>query len=85
LRSLMKEKSRKGSIRKVRKRPGLEFGSKNYQLFGIGLLVIILGYVFMTKGPANSFWSLTLSPILLVIGYCLLIPAALLYRPKKET
>ena len=81
----MKEKSKKGSFRKVRKGPGLAFGPKNYQLFGIGLLIIILGFAFMTKGPVDSFWSLTLAPILLVIGYCLVIPASILYRQKKQT
>ena len=80
----MKERQRKGSFRKIRKGKGLDYSPRNYQLFAFGLLVIVLGYVSMTKGPADSFWSLTLAPILLVIGYCLIIPAAIFYRPKKD-
>ncbi|MBN2009399.1 hypothetical protein JW960_08635 [candidate division KSB1 bacterium] len=58
--------------------------SRNYQLFGISILVIILGYIALSKGPANSFWSLTLAPILLVIGYCVIVPIAIIYRGKNK-
>ena len=53
---------------------------KNYVLFGIGVFVIILGYLIMYLGEVNSFQSLTLSPIILLIGYLIIIPYALLYR-----
>ena len=53
---------------------------KNYVLFGIGVFIIILGYLIMYLGEVNSFQSLTLSPILLLIGYLIIIPYALLHR-----
>ena len=53
---------------------------KNYVLFGIGVFVIILGYLIMYLGEVNSFQSLTVSPILLLIGYLIIIPYALLHR-----
>ena len=53
---------------------------KYYVLFGIGVFVIILGYLIMYLGEVNSFQSLTLSPILLLIGYLIIIPYALLHR-----
>ena len=53
---------------------------KNYVLFGIGVFVIILGYLIMYLGEVNSFQSLTLSPIILLIGYLIIIPYALLHR-----
>ena len=53
---------------------------ENYVLFGIGVFVIILGYLIMYLGKVDSFQSLTLSPILLLIGYLIIIPYALLYR-----
>lgn len=62
----------------------LPFSKKNYYLFGIGIAVIILGFISMSKEPWNSFWSLTLAPILLVIGYCVIIPVAILYRKKSS-
>lgn len=54
----------------------------NYLLFGIGLFLIIIGYVLMGNGEVNSFQSLTLAPIMLFIGYIIVIPASLIFRDK---
>ncbi|MCP4724908.1 MAG: DUF3098 domain-containing protein [bacterium] len=62
----------------------LPFDNTNYRLFGIGLAVIIVGYIFMNIGPVDSFWSLTLAPVVLVIGYLVIIPMAILYNNKKK-
>ena len=50
---------------------------KNYLLFGVGVFVIIVGYLTMYLGVVDSFQSLVLSPLLLLIGYLVLIPYAL--------
>jgi hypothetical protein len=64
------------------------FDRLNYRYFLAGIGIIILGYIAMMQGPWNSFWSLHLAPILLLIGYCVLIPIAILKRsvkpPKSE-
>jgi len=57
---------------------------ENYILLGIGILILIVGYVFLTQGPWSSFSSRTLAPILLVFGYCVVIPYAIFYRKKKD-
>lgn len=54
------------------------FGKKNYIVFALALVVIIFGYISLGQG------SITLAPILLVVGYCVLIPIALIIRDKKE-
>ena len=56
----------------------------NFILFGIGLTLIILGYILMGKGEVYSFQSLTLAPIMLFIGYIIVIPASLIYRDKNS-
>ena len=56
------------------------FTKKNWTWFGIGLVTIVLGYVLLSIPPADGFLSLTLAPILLVVGYCVLIPTAILIR-----
>ncbi|MFZ5515525.1 MAG: hypothetical protein ACOY90_02740 [Candidatus Zhuqueibacterota bacterium] len=61
----------------------LPFDRENYIIFFIGVLVLILGYISLSQGPANSFWSLTLAPILLVFGYCFIIPISIIYRKRK--
>ena len=62
------------------------FSNTNYVLFGIGLVMLILGYLVMNQGPegVDSFESVTLAPIMLFIGYIIFIPAALLYRDKQQ-
>ena len=60
------------------------FSSKNYLIFGIGLIFIIFGYCIMGTGTVNSFQSLTLAPIMLFIGYIVIIPLALIFRDKSE-
>ena len=59
------------------------FSTVNYYLFGIGLALIILGYIVMASGEVNSFQSLTVAPIILFVGYIIFIPAALIYRDKN--
>lgn len=61
----------------------LPFGRINYLLFALGIAIILVGFVALAQGPADSFWSLTVAPILLVIGYLILIPAAILYRDPR--
>ncbi|MBT3497196.1 MAG: DUF3098 domain-containing protein, partial [Candidatus Marinimicrobia bacterium] len=49
------------------------FSKYNYIYFGIGLLLIIIGYFVMASGEVNSFQSLTLAPIMLFAGYIIFI------------
>jgi len=53
---------------------------KNYLLFGVGVFVIIVGYLIMYLGEVNSLQSLVISPLLLLFGYLVIIPMALLSR-----
>lgn len=58
------------------------FGRKNYILFGVALIVIIVGYICLGSGDdPNDPITLTLAPILLVVGY-LIIPFAIMARDK---
>lgn len=53
---------------------GFRWGMLNTALLGMGVAVLVIGYMSLSKG------SLTLAPVLLVTGYCVLIPASLLVR-----
>ncbi|TET20804.1 MAG: hypothetical protein E3J78_04555 [Candidatus Cloacimonadota bacterium] len=52
----------------------LSFGRKNYFLFAAAILIIAVGYLTLSKG------SMTLAPILLVLGYVILIPIAIIIK-----
>jgi hypothetical protein len=62
----------------------LPYTQRNWRLFWIGLAVIALGYIFLSIPPVNGFMSMTVAPLLLVAGYCVILPFALLAREKKE-
>jgi len=61
--------------------------SKNLKLYYLAVGIIVFGYIVLSIGGAESFTSLTLGPIILVIGYLIAIPVALLtgvgHIPKK--
>ena len=63
---------------------GIPFTRKNWMLFALGLATIIVGYVLLGIPPADGFLSLTLAPILLVAGYCVLIPLAIMVRDRSD-
>ena len=64
----------------------LPLGRDNYLILGAGILVIVAGYLAMLEGSVEGFLPLVLSPILLVTGYCVVIPIGIMYRksaPKE--
>ena len=65
----------------------LPLGRENYIILGAGILVIVAGYLAMLEGGVEGFLPLVLSPILLVTGYCVVIPVGIMYRrsaPKTQ-
>ncbi len=60
------------------------YSKKNYVLFILGIISIFVGYIIMALGETYSFQSLSLAPVILTIGYLVLIPYALLYKDKKN-
>ena len=73
---------------------GLPLDRKNWIGVIVGVVVIVVGYLLMstaiTNDPANNdgiwnnFSAVTLGPILLGLGYCVIVPLSLLYRFNKE-
>ena len=57
---------------------GFYWGLMNSVLLTLGIVVLTVGYTALSKG------STTLAPVLLVLGYCGLIPASLLWRGRKD-
>jgi hypothetical protein len=53
---------------------GFRWGILNTLFLAAGVVMLLGGYVSLSRG------SITLAPLLLVTGYCALIPAALLVR-----
>ena len=56
--------------------------SKNYSIIGVGIALIILGYFFMSANSVDGFLPTVAAPILLIFGYCVVVPAGILYNDK---
>lgn len=74
----------KQAKKRFKKEEILPLESVNYKIIGGGLALIAAGYVAMSVGPWDGFSAITLSPILLVLGYCVAIPIGIMYRPKRS-
>lgn len=72
----------KGKVRKSGQNKALPLVRQNFIILGIGLLVIVAGYGAMLEGSIEGFLPLVVSPILLVLGYCVIIPVGILYRVR---
>ena len=71
--------------KKVRVSPfNIYWENKNYQFLALGIIVIIIGFYLMSVGAWNSFSSIVIAPILLVIGYVLIFPLSIFYRKKDK-
>jgi membrane protein CcdC involved in cytochrome C biogenesis len=71
-------------IKKTKKDDSFPFERENYIIIGIGLLVIMFGYIALSGNTVEGFVPLTLAPILLILGYCVIIPIGILYRNKEK-
>ena len=79
-----KKKNVKSSTKSLPSPFNMYWEKTNYLLFGLGMLLIILGFYFMGQGEWNSSSSLVISPILLFLGFVVVMPASILYRKKSE-
>ena len=55
---------------------------KNYIFLFVGFALLFLGYYLMSIRPWNSFTALDISPVILIIAYVVIFPAAILLREK---
>jgi hypothetical protein len=67
-----KKKEKKEKAREIL--ADIQFTKKSNVLFGVGLLVIILGFILLATG------SIVLAPILLVLGYVVFFPLGILIK-----
>ena len=60
------------------------FGKRNINILAIGLVVLVIGYILMAQPPVNGFLSRTLAPVILVVGYLVIIPISIMIGEKKN-
>jgi Protein of unknown function (DUF3098) len=57
----------------------------NYILLGIGMGIIVLGFILMAQDPWDNPLSLSVSPLVLLFAYLIVFPLSILYKKKKSS
>lgn len=90
-----KTKERAGKEKKKAVRPEIKkhehlFSFRNYLVFGLGFILLVLGYFFLAqpaKDPnltaAEGFWSLNVAPVVLILAYLVVIPVGILLKKPR--
>ncbi len=68
---------------KAKKDLSMPLESINLIIIGIGVIFLVIGYILMSENSVDGFLPTVVSPILLVLGYCVIIPYGILKKPKK--
>lgn len=69
-----RDKDRNRATRKDAVLAAVKFTRKNTMLFGIGLVLIVAGFVLLAAG------DITVAPVLLVVGYLVFFPLGILLK-----
>lgn len=75
LQSLKAKKSKK-----TQEHLHISLTKKNYSIIAAGIVVIIIGYILMNENSVNGFMPTVVAPILLFVGYCVIIPVGILLK-----
>lgn len=54
------------------------FEPKQLRLFGVGLVLLAVGYICLGMGPVQNPVSMSVAPVILVGTYCVLFPLVIL-------
>jgi membrane protein YdbS with pleckstrin-like domain len=57
---------------------------ENYIILATAAIFLIIGYFVMSIDPWNSTPAIVVSPIILLIVYIIIVPAAILFRKKDK-
>ncbi len=60
----------------------MPFDQKNIAIVLLGVAVVVVGYLVMYMSPTMSTMALTVSPIILLLGYCVIIPIGIMAGSK---
>lgn len=72
------------NVKEVKKVSGSHFKDywqkQNYIFLILSLIFLIIGYYFMMDGSWDSTLSMSISPVILLIAYLILIPLAIFFK-----
>lgn len=81
-----KVKSKRQQTSKFSKKKEFSFPleKENFVIIGIGIVLLVIGYFLMSENSVDGFMPTVIAPLLLVAGYCVVIPYGIMKKPKSE-
>lgn len=64
--------------KRERREGSLAMGSRNVLMLFAGIVIIVIGYFLLGRG------SITAAPLLLVLGYCVVVPLSIILWVKRS-
>jgi hypothetical protein len=80
--NLQSLKSKK--TKKTQEHLHISLTKKNYSIIATGIVLIIIGYILMNENSVDGFMPTVIAPILLFIGYCVVIPVGILLKDNPS-
>lgn len=77
------KKVQSSKLGKKQKEFSFPLEKENFMIIGLGILVLVIGYVLMSQNSVDGFMPTVVAPILLVAGYCIIIPYGILKKSKS--
>jgi len=70
---------------KVKKDISFPLDKENFVIIAAGIVLLVIGYILMAQNSVDGFVPTVISPILLFLGYCVVIPYGILkgHRSSK--
>ena len=81
---MAKQTQKDKQTKKTKRDESLSLESINYQIILAGVAIIVVGYFALSAQPWDNPIALNVAPILLVLGYCVVIPIGIIFRRKKS-
>jgi hypothetical protein len=78
-RKKQKKPPKKPEPKRERREGSLAMGSRNALMLFAGIVIIAIGYFLLGRG------SITAAPLLLVLGYCVVVPLSIILWVKRST
>jgi hypothetical protein len=63
------------------------WGTQHYTYLGAAVVVIVVGFLLLAKGMYSSWddpLSVDVAPVVLVVGYCILVPLAIMRTSSRN-
>lgn len=79
------KKPQQKTSQKAKKDVSFPLEKENFVIIAAGIALLVIGYLLMNQNSVDGFVPTVISPILLFLGYCVIIPYGILKGHKLSS